>query len=33
MKWYDGGKLKDPENVCKYRSSLKVQVECDAQLK
>jgi hypothetical protein len=26
LKWYDIDKLKDPENVRKYRSSLKVQV-------
>jgi hypothetical protein len=31
LKWYDIDKLKDPENVRKYRSSFKVQVECCEQ--
>lgn len=31
LKWCDIDKLKDPENVRKYRSSLKVEVECGDQ--
>jgi hypothetical protein len=31
LKRHDIDKLKDPENVRKYRSSLKVQVECGEQ--